>query len=64
MDLGLDTGLALVPLVSPLVVLACAGAVGHGDGAVEVFPVEAGGVRRASLVHHLTTQKAVVAPLV
>ena len=56
--------MAMMPLVSPLVVLACAGAVGYGDGPVKVFPVEAGGVGRASLVHHLSTQKAVVAVLV
>lgn len=48
----------------PLVVLARAGAVGDGDGPVEVLSVEAGGVGRAALEHHLPAQETRAATLV
>lgn len=50
--------------VQPFVVLARARAVGHHDGPVELFAVEAGGVGRAPLEGDLATQQAVVAALV
>lgn len=48
----------------PFVVLACAGAVGEGDGPVKVLPVEAGGVGRAALEDHLPAQQAAVTQLI
>lgn len=50
--------------VLPLVVLPRAGAVGDGDWPVELLPVEAGGVRGASLERDLPAQQALVAVLV
>lgn len=48
----------------PLIVLTSAGAVGQSDGPVKVLAVEAGGVRRAPLVHHLSAEQTAISPLV
>lgn len=50
--------------LSPFVVLACAGAVGDGDGPVELLSVETRGVRSPSLERDLSAQQALVTVLV
>ena len=50
--------------LSPFVVLACAGAVRDGDGAVEVLSVKTRSVGSSSLKGHLSAQQTLVTMLV
>lgn len=48
----------------PFIILPGARAVGHGDWPVKLLSVEAGGVGRAALEHHLPAQQTVIPALV